>query len=145
MKLFTVCLQGTILNYFKRISISCSEFHKTSRISWSQLYKVLSWTKLHIFYFSIKSSSWLRKTLKKRGPNVEPWGKKESACLGISLQQGKRTESIISVWQVIHFSTRFPDGICLVKVNNRNNRTMCEICSKSTKKTLAKLKERLSS
>ena len=29
----------------------------------------------------------------------------------------------------------FPAGICLLKVNNRNTRTKCEICSKLTIKT----------
>ena len=29
----------------------------------------------------------------------------------------------------------YPPGICLLKVNNRNTRTRCEICSKLTIKT----------
>ena len=32
----------------------------------------------------------------------------------------------------------FPAGICLLKGNNRNTRTRCEICSKLTIKTLGR-------
>ena len=33
------------------------------------------------------------------------------------------------------FHTTFPAGLYLFKVNNRNTRTMCEICSKLQRKT----------
>ena len=35
-----------------------------------------------------------------------------------------------------HNTTQFPAGINLLKVNNKNTRTRCEICSKLTIKTL---------
>ena len=31
---------------------------------------------------------------------------------------------------IIHSERLYPDGICLLKVNNRNTITKCEICSK---------------
>ena len=38
-------------------------------------------------------------------------------------------------WLWISETIRYPAGIYLVKINNRNTRTRCEICSKLTIKT----------
>ena len=40
-------------------------------------------------------------------------------------------------WQLVtgNFKTTYLDGIYLLKVNNRNSRTRCEICSELTIKT----------
>ena len=50
-----------------------------------------------------------------------------------SLQPKKMITEIISEW--MHMKNEYPAGIYLFKVNNRNTRTMCEICLKLTIKT----------
>ena len=44
--------------------------------------------------------------------------------------------------QYLHTYTPYPTSIYLLKVNNTNNRTMCEICSKLTRKTPERRKQR---
>ena len=45
--------------------------------------------------------------------------------------------NVLSIYNVIglHYSCSSPAGIYLLKVNNRNARARCEICSKLTLKT----------
>ena len=51
------------------------------------------------------------------------------------LIEGVKERNLKAALAFIHFKKAFPAGIYLLKVNNRNTRTSCEICSKLTIKT----------
>ena len=48
----------------------------------------------------------------------------------------KKIKKKVETGKYLTFNKNYPAGIYLLKVNNRNTRTRCEICSKLTIKTL---------
>ena len=71
--------------------------------------------------------------------------KKNSGTVKLKLPWSKRKKTITSkietlIWNVIW---NIPVGIYLLKVNNKNTRTMCEICSKLTIKAGTRTKKKI--
>ena len=79
-----------------------------TEISWPHLNKVLSLAKLQISDFTIKSNRLLLKTLKRRGPNIKPWGTTLTTSGG--RLNGELRWVRVTVYDVIFRELRFLDS-----------------------------------
>ena len=105
--------------YFEQVNISWELIlqdlsRRIILVAMKWLVKFLNLTQGYLFYFMGKSPFPVEVLFDK---------KKKKDCGNFYMEYFEKTLSTNRLSQL-------PGGICLLKVNNGNNRTMCEICSK---------------